>query len=148
MGRERVAVTVGAMALLSGCGGDGGTLSADEFRDRAEAICREIEEVDVRPPADFNDLGRYADEFIDKTEESSEALHALDPPEEFQARWQQYLELVDELDALFAGIRADIDGATRTEVVALFREFDADLQELTQRGHAIERELGLDECVD
>lgn len=104
--------------------------------------------MDVRPPADFNDLGRYADEYIDKTEESSEALHALDPPEEFQALWQQYLEIVDELDSLFAEIQDDIDGATPTEVVRLGTEFDADLQGLARRGHAIERELGLNECVD
>jgi hypothetical protein len=93
----RVASIAAVVALTASCGGDeGAPLSAEEFRDRAEAICREIEETDVRPPSDVSDLDRYADEFTAVIEASASDMHDLEPPEEFQDRWQEYLALLDD----------------------------------------------------
>jgi hypothetical protein len=149
MGSVRAASMAAAIALTASCGGDeGGPLSADEFRDRAEANCREIEETDVRPPSDVGDVNRFADEFIVVVEESASEMHELEPPEEFQERWQEYLELVDDLVSRIHELRDDIDGASAEEIVRLAREFDTGTQQLESRGHEIERELGLDECID
>jgi hypothetical protein len=145
----RVASIAAAVALTASCGGDeGAPLSAEEFRDRAEAICREIEETDVRPPSDVSDIDRYADEFTAVIEASASDMHELEPPEEFQDRWQEYLALVDDAVSRLQEVTDEIEGASPEEITRLGRQFGADFEELTRRGHAIERELGLDECID
>jgi 5'-deoxynucleotidase YfbR-like HD superfamily hydrolase len=145
----RVASIAAAVALTASCGGDeGASLSAEEFRDRAEAICREIEETDVRPPSDVSDIDRYADEFTAVIEASASDMHELEPPEEFQDRWQEYLALVDDAVSRFHEVADEIEGASPEEITRLGRQFGADVEELVRRGHAIERELGLDECID
>jgi hypothetical protein len=145
----RVASIAAAVALTASCGGDeGAPLSAEEFRDRAEAICREFEETDVRPPSDVSDIDRYADEFTAVIEASASDMHELEPPEEFQDRWQEYLALVDDVVSRFQEVTDEIEGASPEEITRLGRQFGADFEELERRGHAIERELGLDECID
>jgi hypothetical protein len=134
--------------LTSGCGGDEGSLTADEFRDRAEAVCREIEETEVRPPSDASDVDRYADEFVEVFEASANDLHELEPPEEFAERWDEYLELVDDAMAMVQGFREEIDGATQEEIAQLAQEFSVDFEDIERRGHEIEGELGLNECID
>jgi hypothetical protein len=145
----RVASTAAAIALTASCGGDeGAPLSADEFRDRAEAICREIEETDVRPPSDASDVDRYADESSAVLEASASEMHELEPPEEFQERWQEYLELLDGAVSRFREFSDDLEGAGPEEITRLADQLGADFEEVESRGHEIERELGLDECID
>jgi hypothetical protein len=145
----RVASIAAAVALTASCGGDeDAPLSAEEFRDRAEAQCREIEETDVRPPSDVSDLDRYANEFTAVFEATVSETRKLEPPEEFQDRWQEYLALLDDALSRFHELTDEIEGASPEKITRLVREFDADFEELERRGHAIERELGLDECID
>ena len=149
MGFVRAASMAAAIALTASCGGDeGAPLSADEFRDRAEANCREIEEADVRPPSDVSDVDRFADEFIAVVEASASEMHELEPPEEFQARWQEYLALVDDAVSKLHEFRDDLEGASPEEITRLADEFGSGFEELERRGHEIERDLGLDECID
>jgi hypothetical protein len=149
MGFVRAASMAAAIALTASCGGDeGASLSADEFRDRAEANCREIEETDVRPPSDVSDVDRYADEFIAVAEASASEMHELEPPEEFQERWQEYLALVDDAVSRLREFSDDLEGASPEEITRLAEQFGADFEDLESRGHEIERELGLDECID
>ena len=75
-------------------------------------------------------------------------MHELEPPEEFQERWQEYLELVDDAVSRVRELNDDIEGADPEEIAQLARQFGADFEELRSRGHEIERELGLDECID
>jgi hypothetical protein len=75
-------------------------------------------------------------------------MHELEPPEEFQDRWQEYLALVDDAVSRFQEVTDEIEGASPEEITRLGRQFGADVEELVRRGHAIERELGLDECID
>jgi hypothetical protein len=94
------------ITLVASCGGDeGASLSAEEFRDRAEAICREVEETNVPPPSGASDFGRYTDEFTAVVEASANEMHELEPPEEFQARWQEYLGVVDDVVSKFKASR-------------------------------------------
>ena len=141
-----------AVALTASCGGDeGGSLSAEEFRDRAEAQCREFEvtNVRIRPPSDdVSDLDRYANEVTAAFEATVSETRELEPPEEFQDRWQEYLALLDDALSRFHELADDLEGASREQIAQLGRQFGADFEELQRRGHAIERELGLDECID
>ena len=145
----RAASVIAAIALVASCGGDEGSpLSADEFRNRAEASCREIEETDIRPPSEMSDRIRYVDEFIAVFEATANEMHELQPPEEFQDRWQEYLVLIDEAESRLHQARDDLEGANPEEITTLGREFGADFEEFESRAHEIERELGLDECID
>jgi hypothetical protein len=146
---QRGALSVVGLALLtSGCGGDEGSLTADEFRDRAEGICREIEETEVRPPSDAGDVDRYANEFVEVFEASANDLRELNPPDEFSERWDEYLDLVDDAMAMVHAFRDEVDDATPEEIAQLAQEFSVDFEDIERRGHEIEGELGLDECID
>ena len=141
--------SLAAVLLAASCGGDeGDPLSADEFRDRAEANCREIEETDVRPPSDVNDMSRYADEFIAAFEASVNDTQELEPPEEFQDRWQEYLVLLDDAESELHEFRDDLEGATRGGDRDTQPRPKCRLRGTQKKRHAIERELGLDECID
>ena len=144
-----VSVVVLAVAPTTACGGgDDGSLSAEEFRDRAEAVCRDVEEADVPPPSDASDFDRFVDESADVIEGSADEFHALEPPEELQERWDEYLELIDRAVSMFKDLLAEVEGASPDEIAQLGSQFQAEFEELEIRGHEIERELGLDECVD
>jgi hypothetical protein len=137
------------VALAPACGGAAGSdsLSASEFRDQAEAICRDVEETDVPPPSDFTDVDRYVDEFTGVIDRSVSDFHELNPPEEFRARWQEYLKLIDQAASILHQAGEDLEGATPAEAAELADEVGVTIEGLAVRGHAIERELGLDECV-
>jgi hypothetical protein len=143
-----VAALIGAAALASACGGDGGgPLSASEFRERGEEICREIEETTAELSAAGIDIDRDADEYTAVLEQSVADMRSLEPPAEFRERWREYLMLLDELSAMFRDFIDQIEGATEEEVVRIAGELQPEFRELEKRGHAIERELGLDECA-
>jgi hypothetical protein len=145
------AVTVAAVAASCGGSGENGSerrLSAAEFRDQAEAICKRVEESETTEPSDASDLTRYLDESIATVEEAAADFRALEPPEDFGSRWNQYMQFVDEAVAKLHEFRDRTEGASVAEIGQLANEFGANMSRLEERGHAIERELGLDECLD
>jgi hypothetical protein len=144
---------VAVAGLTASCGGSGGNgnegrLSAAEFRDQAEAICKHVEETDVAEPSGPSDLMRYLDEFSGVIDEAAADFRALEPPEDFASQWNQYVRYVDEGAAKLHQLRDRAEGASLAEIGQLANELNADITRLAERGHAIERELGLDECVD
>jgi hypothetical protein len=146
----RTATILLVVLLVPACGGGdgGGRLSASELRDRAEAICRDIEERDVREPTGLGDVDRYVDEFTAVVEESAADFHELEPPEELQESWDEYLEVVDDAVSRVQEFGDDVAGATEAEIAELAGEFGERFEELEQRGRELERELGLDDCLD
>jgi hypothetical protein len=137
--------------LASGCGGGGGNgdaLSVDEFRDRAEAICRQIEGTDVAQPTGPGDLERYVEEFTGVVERSAADFHELEPPGELRERWDEYLELVDDAVSRVQEFGEEIEDESAADIARIGAEFGDNFTELQERGHELERELGLDDCVD
>ena len=131
----RGASIAAVITLVASCGGnEGASLSAEEFRDQAEAICHEIEETNVPPPSDASHLGRYADEFTAESKRArmrctsrtsrriSSALAGV-----FGDRRRRRYRTSTSL-AMTSKVRA------RRRSQRLGRQFDADSAELERRG--------------
>jgi hypothetical protein len=90
-----LAFLTGAMALAAaGCGGGGDRLTREELIEEADATCAEfdqrVEEVDE--PESLDDIERYVQEIRPIVEEGTDELDALEPPEELQDEYDQWIQ--------------------------------------------------------
>ena len=96
--------SVAALALLAGCGGDGGRMSSEEFRSEANAICAETErELRALPPPEDSARGvaAYAERAVPILDDRLERLRELKPPESEETPFEALLEEAqNERDAL------------------------------------------------
>jgi hypothetical protein len=140
------ATAVLVLGLLAGCGGGGGgdRLSTEDFRQQADAICAEFEgRLDaLEPPASAEDLGRFVREAIPIIEEGNAELNALNPPEEFEARWNRAMEINDANLETVRELRDAIQEGNNARAQELFQEVGANEDEV----NGIARELGLMNC--
>ena len=89
---------IAAAFAAAGCGGDGGggeALSAEEFREQADAICNDFEAQlqEVEPPTSPDDIERFVDEAVPIIEDGTGELNSLQPPSEFQDEWDRVVEI-------------------------------------------------------
>jgi hypothetical protein len=102
-----LAFLTGAMGLAAaGCGGDGDRLTREELIEEADATCadfdRQIEEVEE--PQSLDDVERYVQEVRPIVEDGTDELAELEPPEELQGEYDEWVEAmrssVDRFDEL------------------------------------------------
>jgi hypothetical protein len=133
--------------VATGCGGNGGgngELTAEEFRQQADAICAEFEgKLDaIEQPSSPEDLERFVNEAVPIIEDGTQELADLEPPEEFRAKWTRVTEINEEnLDTIKAVQTAleddDVEEAQRLVEEAGGTEEEAD---------RLAREIGLTKC--
>jgi hypothetical protein len=135
-----------AGTLAAGCGGDGGggQLSAEEFRQQADAICAEFEgKLDaVQPPSSPDDIERFVNEAVPIIEEGTNELQALDPPDEFQDEWDRVVEINDENLETIRAVRTALQDNDLTEAQRLMQEAGGNEEEADR----LAREIGLTKC--
>ena len=136
------------LALLAGCGGGGGRLSASEFRSKADAICGNYNAKIKRTSAGVNGsdpkvIAAALDKVIPLVQEGEAKLRKLKPPSELQSDWDRWLKLGDEQIPIAKRLR---DAAKTSDEAA----FTKSLQELTANESAQNRlangKLGLTVC--
>ena len=158
--RSRVlsVVAVGCLAAMAGCGGGGSStssgasgasgvsgatpLSQDEFVSQADAVCKDVnDQVAALPkPSSTADLASVTQQIIDLTDQNLPKLEAITPPENLQAKFDQYV----------AAIKAQ--ESTASDLAAAAKAGDtAKLQQLAGKLKAsspdpIAKDLGLTEC--
>jgi hypothetical protein len=135
------------LALAAGCGGGGDDrLTKEEFQQRANRICTELEEaLDAMGEADDSEQLQDQLEASEREfEDALQELRALAPPEEYEQDYEQFLRSGDELKQVIA----DLSRAAADEDVAA-------LEEISERGDRIDTEadeaaarIGLDDCAD
>jgi signal transduction protein with GAF and PtsI domain len=134
------------VAVLTGCGGDGGALSRDELVSRADAICTKYEErIDaLAEPQSIEEVEALADQAKPIVEDGVDELARLQPPEDLEDEYDRWIglnrESVDTIDELKEAAAAG-DGARVQQVVQ-----DADEKE--READALARQIGLDECAN
>jgi hypothetical protein len=133
------------IALLSACGGGGeDRLSAEEFREQANAICLEYDDrIDaLETPGSPEDIPGYVEEVIPIVEEGLAELRALQPPEEFE---EDYETMLDETAKAIPAARALSDAAAEEDAAAV-QDAIAQGQRADEASSRVANELGLEEC--
>lgn len=128
-----------AGVMLGGCSdasGDPEALSAEEFTDRGNEVCREYDATRAEILGEITDEDGAVDpvgyaRLLRAKEASSEILFGLEPPEGFQADWDRMAEIQQEYE----------DSAT-----ARIPEPDID-QRLGPQADQIFRRVGLTACI-
>jgi hypothetical protein len=140
---------LGAAAAIAGCGGgddDSGALSADEFRQQADAICADantrIDALDEPTGAD-QVLG-FLQSGLTVQKEQLEKLKALEPPDDLAGTFNEATDLLDQQTAAIQGATDRIAGGEDPE--AVIGEVDSEIDSLSDQADAKAKELGLEVC--
>jgi hypothetical protein len=145
-----LAIVTGAAALfLAACGGGGGggagqSLSAEEFRQQADAICKQYEDKldELDSPSSLDDLGNFVDKAVPIIEEGNNKLSELDPPDDLSSDWDRAMELQDENLQVARDLQKAIHDNDTARVQELVTKLDATDAESTR----LARNVGLENC--
>jgi hypothetical protein len=137
---------LGAAALVAGCGGGDSTLSADEFRERADAVCADAgERLDaLTEPTAGEEVLPYLETGLPIQAEELERIRELEPPDELQAAFDEALELNQQRQDLIRQAADRIEGGEDPQ--AVIAEVGPELERLQAEARAKARELGLAVC--
>jgi hypothetical protein len=88
----------GAAILIAGCGGGSDSLSAEELRSQADAICAAADEATaaIPEPTSNEDILPFLIATRDAQTGAVAELKELDPPSELEADWDRAIALQDE----------------------------------------------------
>jgi hypothetical protein len=134
-----------ALALAAGCGGGGGSerLSRAEYAKRADAICgkfnRQTKDLKV---SNMSELVAAVDKVSPVLDKALEELRTLRPPEDEQAKTDQWLAQIAKLKSDLKDIRAkasanDLAGVQTTATAAA---------EDNAKGNQLAAQLGMSVC--
>jgi hypothetical protein len=148
--RSGLAIVAGAAALfLAACGGDstgggGQSLTAEEFRQQADAICKRYEDKldELGSPSSLDDLGNFVDKAVPIIEEGNNELQDLEAPDELSEDWDRAMELQDENLQVARDLQDAIHDNDTARVQDLVSQLDATDQESTR----LARKVGLENC--
>jgi protein-tyrosine-phosphatase len=122
----------------------GGPLTKEEFVQRADAICEEIEHriQALEPPANTNDLDDYANAIAEVSDEGITELRSLKPPPGDATPIKDLIGNIERSIALFS----DLARATQSQDGRLLRQTEAELQEIADESLLLAREYGFKQC--
>jgi chromosome segregation ATPase len=135
-----------AIALVAGCGGGGsGTrLTKQEYASKADAICgkynRQVK--DLSNPQNLSELEKVADQTLAILANAITDLKKLNPPASEQAKADQWLTQVENLEEDLTEIR---DGAKDKNMQAVQAVLPK-AEEHNRRSNALATELGMTVC--
>jgi hypothetical protein len=146
--RRSFLIAAVAAASLAACGGDDG-LSADEYRQQANAACREGNAAEDRVPepsdADPRTFADYLQKVVDSQKPAMDKFRELKPPEDLQSLHDDVTKLQDEQIALARGAIEDLRGGKSVQEV--FTRIQGEGGRLEQRNNDLARRLGARECL-
>jgi hypothetical protein len=137
---------LGAVALIAGCGGGSDSLSADEFREQADAICADADERlgALTEPAAVDEILPFLRAGLPIQAEELARIDELDPPEELQAAFDEARELNQQRQELIQQAADRIEAGEDPETV--ITEVDPEIERLQEEARAKAGELGLTVC--
>jgi hypothetical protein len=137
---------LGAAALIAGCGGGSDSLSADEFREQADAICAEGDEATdaLTTPTTADQVLPFLQTGLPISDEQGERIAELDPPDDLQATFDEAQDLNQQRRDLLQQAVDRIEAGEDPE--AVLQELDPELDRLQAESRAKARELGLTVC--
>lgn len=144
------AASVAALAF-AGCGGDDESnqaLSYSEFGAAADEVCLQVSEdidpIQERLTGDPKKDAPVFDELIPELEAGSDRLAELDPPEELQATFDDYVENVEQQEAGAVDAQQAAEAGDREEYVRILET----VQQLSSESDVLASKLGAAGCMD
>jgi hypothetical protein len=143
LNRRLTAITT-VVLLVTACGGGGG-VSAEDFLDELEDICRDIErDLDrLDEPDSYETLAAAAGDARDILEDGLDAMNALEVPEDLQRDVDDFLELVEEN----SDIIRDLGRAADDQDDAAITEANDRLAAVREDRNQVAEDLGADRCI-
>lgn len=141
-----VAIAVTAAAACGG-GSDSGPPSAAEFRNEANAVCRDAVEslAAIDPPSGPGQFAGALEEVLPRQEALLDDLREVEPPEELVETYEDALALLSEQRALGQQALNDIEGGGNA--AAVLTTLGPEIQESEERIDEIMLELGVADCA-
>ncbi|MGD9572764.1 MAG: hypothetical protein AB7V62_12810 [Thermoleophilia bacterium] len=137
---------IGATAIIAGCGGGSDTLSAEEFRSQADAICadanREIEA--LAEPTSPDGYVAYIRSALPIQQGQLDKLKALEPPEDLQASFDTGVTAIEQQITAIQGAADRIEAGEDAQTV--IAEVDPQIDALNEQSDAAAQSLGLTVC--
>jgi phage-related minor tail protein len=146
--RIRGVIAISAAAVvLGGCGGGNGggeEMTADEFRQEADAICAEFEGRldDLGRPESLDDLQNFVSEAVPIIEEGNAQLQELNPPDELQEQWDRAMKINNEQLETVRDLREAVEDGDQAHVQELIEAGN----EANTEADQLAADLGLEDC--
>lgn len=136
----------GAAILIAGCGGGSDTLSAEELRTQADAVCAEADRRTeaIDEPASEADLVSAYTQLLDIQNDSIAKLKELKAPSELEATWNEAIALQEEQVATVQGLVDRIQAGE--DVQTVIEEVTPEAEERETQLDRLAQELGLKVC--
>lgn len=140
------AAALGAIIALAGCGGGSDSLSADEFRSQADAICADANTQleALTEPTSADGFLAYLRAGLPIQEAQLTKLEALKPPSDLANTYTEALDLLKQRQAAVSAAADRIEGGEDTEAVV--KEVSDDIDGIGDEADAKAKDLGLKVC--
>lgn len=154
--RTSLAAALAGAALVTGagCGGDdsegeksgGGALTAAEYRQQGNALCKKAaSEVEgILAPSSPEGLPDYLEKVFGASKKVTDEFVKLEPPQELRADHEQAVKLSLESEKIFDALIERVREAPNPQA-AVLRELRTLAPEL-EKAEKVNTRLGLDEC--
>ncbi len=139
--------TLGVVALIAGCGGGGSdTLSADEFRTQADAICQDYntQAAAIGDPASPSEFSAKLKQLVPLQAAQLAKLEALKPPSELDGTFSEALTLLKKQQATLTSAQTRIDGGE--DPTAVINDISAEASATGDEADQKAKDLGLKVC--
>ena len=139
------AASIAIMAHAACGGGNGGDqLTADEFREQADAICAEYEGRldELGTPQSLDEVQQYVDDAVPILEEGTAELGDLQPPDELEEDWNRAMEINREQLETVQALQQAVEDGDQAEIAELLQQAD----EARQESDELATQLALEEC--
>jgi hypothetical protein len=139
---------IGAVAFIAGCGGGSDSLSAEEFRTQADAVCadtdRQIDE--LTEPTSGDQVLAFLRAGLPIQEAQLAKLRELEPPEELKADFDSAMGLLEQQTTAIDAAADRIEGGEDAE--AVLTEVNDQISGLGDQADEKAQTLGLTVCGD
>jgi uncharacterized protein Yka (UPF0111/DUF47 family) len=139
-------VASAALAVGAGCGGDG--LSREELVSEADTICAEYEAelaelAELAEPESLADFERLVQDAKPIVENGIENLRALDPPEDLEDEFDEWISRNEENVAAIDELQEAVVDRDEQRIQEIVRQIDENEQEADE----LAAEIGLEDCA-
>jgi hypothetical protein len=141
-----VAVVAAATILAGGCGGgDSDRLSAEEFRQQANGVCRDVNQEleSMDQPTSPAEVGDFVSRAIPVFQSGLDRMREINPPEELESDFTRF---VDESAKAIPAAEKLQEAAENQDPDAL-QEAIQEGDQADERSDEIARDLGLTDCA-